>query len=93
MNENCDCLKKVSELAVKHITEKSTLKNFKVESSRWEHKSWYPSNRIYTRIEFISTFTKKDGSESKPKKDFISIFFTYCPFCGVKIEEEKEVLE
>jgi len=88
MKENCDCLKKVSELAVKHVTDTSTLKSFKVKDFRWKNSSIYPKQRIYSVIELNYTFERVDGNESKTKNDSISIFYTYCPFCGLKYENE-----
>lgn len=50
-----------------------------------------PSGYVQTTtFEFRTTFKKKDGSTSKPKKNRPSLIFTFCPFCGVKYAQNNE---
>lgn len=41
-------------------------------------------------FELRYTFEKKDGTRSSGKVEKTSIFPTFCPFCGVKIERKEE---
>lgn len=84
----CDCisiaLEKVKERVVKDKTN-----GYKVQHIDFEHHSWYPETRLYSNVIMKTTFIKKDGSESKPINEHVSLFYTYCPFCGEKLTEQK----
>jgi len=82
--EECDCISKVAENIKAKITADQTekQKGYKMLNGNWEHHSWYPKVRLYSNYIIESTFEKKDGSTSKPRKDHVSIFYSYCPFCG-----------
>jgi len=41
--------------------------------------------RTYNDFEYSMTNIKKDGSQGATKKKTISIYHTYCPYCGGKI--------
>lgn len=85
--KDCDCLKKTSELIINKISEKETNpKGYKILEADWEYKSWYPKVRLYANLIIKSTFKKNDGSISKPKNQHVSIYFSYCPFCGKKYD-------
>lgn len=82
--KECDCISKVAEnIKTKITADKSeSLKGYKLIEGNWEHYSFYPKVRLYSNYIIESTFEKKDGTTSKPKKDSVSIFYSYCPFCG-----------
>jgi hypothetical protein len=82
--KECDCISKVAEkIKTKIAADKAKSENgYKLLGGEWEHHSWHPNNRLYSNYVIESTFQKKDGSASRPKKDSISIFYSYCPFCG-----------
>ena len=86
----CNCIKTVPEKVVDYKTKKQNYpRGFKIVETSWEHSSIYPKARLYVNFIIQSTFTKVDGTESKPRNDTIAIFFTYCPFCGEKYEKEE----
>jgi len=88
MEKECSCLKDVREKVIAKVLEnKDNPNGFKILESDWEHKSWFPKVRLYANYTFKTSFTKKDGNTSQPKNGYVSIFFTYCPFCGKKYEE------
>jgi len=90
--ENCDCIKKVAEnIKTKVLADEAQKHNgFAIVSADWEHQSWFPQVRLYLNFIIKSTFTKKDGTTSKPRNGHVSIFFSYCPFCGKSIKKEDD---
>ena len=81
--KNCNCIKEVADLIEQRIhKQKENTEGYRILETEWENKSWYPEERLYTNFKVKSSFTKKDGSESKPINEHVRIFFTYCPFCG-----------
>lgn len=88
--EDCNCIKEVKEKVIDYMTNKKTNpKGFKIIETRWEHSTIYPKQRLYVNHIIQSTFTKVDGTESKPRNDTVAIHFTYCPFCGNKYDKEE----
>ncbi len=89
----CDCLSKVEETIKKRFaTEKEKMLNgYKFIDGSWECHSFYPKFRLYSNYTIKSSFEKKDGTESKPKIEHVSIFYSYCPFCGKKYQQRDEV--
>lgn len=89
----CKCLEESENNAIDYISEKLQ-KRFKdveidKEESGYTNKvlsfstgSW----QLMMPFEVRYTFEKKDGSRSSGKVEKTSIFPTFCPFCGKKIE-------
>lgn len=86
---DCDCLKETAKLIIDKISSKETNpKGYKIIQGDWEHKSWYPKVRLYSNYIILETvFEKKDGTTSKPRKEHVAIYYSYCPFCGKKYED------
>ncbi len=88
LEKECNCNKTVAESIQKHFTEKNAKTNgFTIISGEWEHESIFPNVQLYSNFIIKSTFTKKDGSTSKPVNHHASIFYTFCPFCGKKFHK------
>ena len=87
---DCDCFSKVAENIKAKVTsdESKKQKGYNMLKGNWEHRSIYPKVRLYSDFIIESTFEKKDGTTSKPKKENVSIFYSYCPFCGKPYENE-----
>ena len=86
--KDCDCMKDSENKIKEHLSNRKTNpEGFEIFESDWEYKSWYPKVRLYANYIVKSTFKKKDGTTSKPKNEHVSIYFTYCPFCGKKYDE------
>lgn len=81
--EDCGCLETVKEKIIERAMT-STTPGYQVLEGDWEYKSSFPRKRLYSNFIVKSTFTKKDGTTSKPKNEHASIFYTFCPFCGQK---------
>ncbi len=80
---DCNCLDKTKEKIVEHIVnDTSNQKDFILLESNWENSIFYPVSMLYVNFVWKYKFTKKDGSDSKPKNGHTKIFFSYCPFCG-----------
>ena len=88
-NKVCNCLRNSEQLIQDKIKSRANNKNgYEIIDSEWEHKSIYPEERLYANYIIEYTFKNKQGITTKPKKEKIPIFFTYCPFCGIKINEK-----
>lgn len=87
--KECDCITEVAKKIQKKITADQTVKQkgYKLLNGKWDHSSFYPKVRLYSNYIIESTFEKKDGSTSRPKKDHVTIFYSYCPFCGQAFPE------
>ena len=81
----CDCIDKVIE-KVKEKVVKDKSNGYKIENIEFENCSWFPKRELYSNVILKTTFIKRDGNTSKPINEHISIFYTFCPFCGVKRE-------
>ncbi len=46
--------------------------------------------KLYNEVEYEMTNKKKDGSIGATKNYRISIYHTYCPFCGEKLIKDEE---
>lgn len=81
----CKCIPQVEDNITKHIveTKKETLfsgrlKNVGISFSKNSHV------RTYNEFEYEGQREKKDGTPSKRFTRRVSIYHTYCPFCGEK---------
>jgi hypothetical protein len=91
---DCKCINEIPELIKKQQLEKpNNPDGFKIVESSWENFSLFPKTRLLTKYEVTSTFTKKDGSTSRPKKNQVTIMFSYCPFCGHEFDAEDKNLK
>jgi len=82
----CNCINDVLE-KVKQQAEDYSANGEKVESIEFEHRSHYPITALYSNVIAKTTFIKKDGNRSKPINNHVSIFYTFCPFCGQKYQK------
>ncbi|MFZ4413624.1 MAG: hypothetical protein ACOYOV_11110 [Bacteroidales bacterium] len=88
-NTDCDCLEKTKQKIIEKISnDPNKRKGYKIIEGDYEHKSWYPNVRLYVNFIVKSSFEKVDGSTSKPINEHVSIYFTYCPFCGKKFNNQ-----
>lgn len=91
--EKCNCLETVEKNLIEMLSNREdNPKKFTIVESEWEYKSWFPTVRLYVNYIVKSTFEKKNGTTSKPRNEHVSIFFTYCPFCGKQIKEQSSEL-
>lgn len=90
----CNCIIEKKNFLFEKIAERNPDKNFtkngykdgfQNESFLIEHNEIVLPNIF--NMEY--TFTKKDGTQSKPRNLTTSIVPTFCCFCGEKIEYEK----
>lgn len=81
----CDCRKRIEEkLLEREVAEHPAATGHKVTLQGYavcfgENASW----RAYMPYEAFAQVPLKKGG-SKPKKTIGNMFFSYCPFCGVK---------
>ena len=98
----CDCIKTTTEVITKSMHDKCVEKNeTMLEIKNWDGEGLqgttfaFGNNGLsgeFLKTDFIfkSTFKKKNGTDSKPKNNHVSIIYTYCPFCGVKYRKDSE---
>ncbi len=84
----CDCLKKSEERVKDHLVEQRGLVN--VEEFGYDNTALtFGDNdsdiKIYLPFSVSHKPIKKDGSIGNLKTHKVSIFPTFCPFCGVKL--------
>lgn len=83
----CNCINEVEKKILEEINKNSEGRNeFNVTDGEFEHLSIYPKVKLFIKYLFKYSYTKKNGERSKPINHSINIFFSFCPFCGEKIE-------
>lgn len=85
--QKCDCMNEVLNKITDHVinSEIGRFRTAELKSAEWEHCSIYPEKRLYSNIIFKYTFEKANGSRSQVRNMYSSIFYSYCPFCGLKL--------
>jgi hypothetical protein len=87
--KNCECIKTVADNIVKRMSERERKPDgYEIIRHSWENEALMfgsGGKRLYTVYNIESTFKKVNGSTSKPKKEKINVTFSFCPFCGKKI--------
>ena len=84
----CNCIAESKKHILEHLVKNTrNPKGYKIVESDFDNCSIFPKNRLYVNLIITSTFTKKDGATSRPRKQETPVFFTYCPFCGIKYPE------
>jgi hypothetical protein len=83
----CDCIDKLEKKFGDHITNElnNRFKAVQIIEYGFVNKSLIPAGQIYVEMEAKYSFIKKDGNLSNPKKKTVNVFFTFCPFCGQKL--------
>jgi hypothetical protein len=49
----------------------------------------FTSSKVYLPIQYSISFRKKNGEMSKMQRKEVSMFASFCPFCGEKLETEE----
>jgi hypothetical protein len=95
----CKCLQVSEDNAIEHISKKLSERysgfELNKEDSGYINKVLSFSTgglHLIMPFEVRYTFQKKDGTRSSGKVEKTSIFPTFCPFCGIKIERKKDGL-
>jgi len=84
----CNCINDLSLKIIElRINKKENPKGYKITDAEWENIAFYPKRMLYSNFKVKSIFEKKDGTMSKEKTENISIFYSFCPFCGKKIDQ------
>lgn len=86
----CDCIEKVEKMiAEKQLSENPGAELFdKSQKGTMLHTGYSfsknPGRRTYNEVEVNISVKKKNGQFSRFKRKRISVYATYCPFCGKK---------
>jgi hypothetical protein len=89
----CECIEKMEEKLINYLKEKEPQKTFtdgKFKNKTLLFKADPPRNQLYFELGYTETFTKKDGSASKPINRVLTVLTKYCSFCGKPFEEKTE---
>lgn len=91
----CNCIEEAEQNALKHLKESYPDKNFSEELNRFNGTGMQNTllsfgedggYRTYNEFKVESSFTKVNGTQSRPKKESVNIIHSFCPFCGVSKE-------
>ncbi|TGE07740.1 hypothetical protein [Hymenobacter fodinae] len=87
----CNCIKESEEQILAHLTERDKGKAIISKGAGFLNVAISfgkgPAQRGYDEFEYKTTRIKNDGSTGATQKKITCMYHTYCPFCGVKIEE------
>lgn len=86
--QSCNCIEEIKKKILDQANEKGkAVKGYKIKNSYFEHSSFYPKLRLYSNFIIDYTFEKKDGNESRVQHQHAAILYSFCPFCGQKLQE------
>lgn len=81
---SCDCIEKVTISTMEHVyKQRKDTPGYEIIDGNFERITLF-SNKLYMPFIIRSIFTKKNGDPSKERNEHVNIFFTFCPFCGLK---------
>lgn len=92
---NCSCIKDTEEKAIAHFKDKNP--DWEIEPlNHWEGTGLQPisymmggrGDTIHLDLKMRYTFTKTNGQRSALKSKTVSIMPNFCPFCGIKFEDQ-----
>lgn len=85
----CDCIDTTEKIVFEKL-KKDNEKNGIVNEVAFRQKSFRLSKGggifLYNDIEYEMTNVKKDGSHGATRKYTVSMYHSYCPFCGKEIK-------
>jgi hypothetical protein len=92
-NPACNCIDEMQEAILKKIQEQhANVPGFKIikEDSGFDTVSYLPQHRLF--VQFNTRYTRSKSKtgvplELRPTTKKTNIFFTYCPFCGIKLTD------
>jgi hypothetical protein len=92
-SKNCNCLSSEGDIAQKileHLKEQNpdaTIENGTFLNTGFSFDPGHEGQFSYSPFEYLLTPVKKDGTQGKPVRKTISMYHTYCPFCGRKYKK------
>lgn len=92
---SCNCFDRIQKSMADRVADKLP-KGARIHSTGWKTETYVMSNKVKKTAYFIEFFTyyqdrRKDGSlNDKVRKSNFPVFMNYCPFCGVKFEEDEQ---
>lgn len=91
----CNCIKEIEKKIIENLKETNPTKTYNEELNRFEGTGFQNialgmgangGYKLYHEFKIESSFTKVNGDQSNPKKEAISIYPSFCAFCGVKLD-------
>lgn len=84
---DCECVQKVEKEILEFVLKdkKNKHKDFQVYKGNWERQSLFPRS-LYINFLMTSTYTTRSGKTIRSQYDYVSIHFSYCPFCGKPLQ-------
>lgn len=92
---SCKCFERIQGSMSVRVADKLP-KGARIHSTGWKNETYVMRNKVMTTAYFLEFFAyyqdrRKDGSlNEKVRKSNFPVFMNYCPFCGVKFEEDKQ---
>jgi hypothetical protein len=87
---NCDCLEKL-EQSLKEYYQKTEAKNSRIESVTINNLAISIGIGLITYNPATLTIVKDTANGEKVSNRKINMYHTFCPFCGIKIQEEAQL--
>jgi hypothetical protein len=92
----CNCLEKTLQKTLELKKEQNP--TWEIGEYDWKNKSWNFSNKgnptnLYNEIKIEYSFPKVNGDMSKPKTETVTIYGSFCTFCGKKFVENIKTLD
>ena len=95
----CNCIEQSEKNIIEHLKKQNPDKTYDEDLNRFDDTGFrntafsFGGNggiKFYHEFAIKSTFTKKNGEQSNPKREVINIYPTYCSFCGIKLESDEK---
>ncbi|WOL30564.1 hypothetical protein ASM1NWU_3 [Enterococcus phage AS-M1_NWU] len=92
---SCKCFDRIQKSMADRVADKLP-EGARIHSTGWKNETYVMRNKTMTTAYFLEFFTyyqdrRKDGSlNDKVRKSNFPVFMNYCPFCGVKFEEDEQ---
>lgn len=95
--KRCNCIEETEQKVLNHLIKTHPNKHYDGELNHFDDTGFrntaisFEENggtKFYHELVIKSSFTKVNGEESKPKRQVINIYPTYCCFCGIKLTED-----
>lgn len=89
----CNCIKETEQKIIGNLKERFPEKTFNEELNRFQGTGMQNvalsfgengGHKTYSEFKIESSFEKVNGTQSRPKKETVNIYHSYCPFCGIK---------
>lgn len=90
IEDKCNCIETHEKAILDKVkASNENVKGFELikEECSFDTVSYLPKHQLFVQYNARYTKTKVNGKTSLPATKKVNIFFTYCPFCGIKLTD------